>query len=106
MPWLPAAKAILPFLTQIVGTALPVFTRKAETVDDITRTQIAELQNAVFRDAESLKQLASRLQQTISDIDAASARIEREIKTIRMLAILALILSAAAIVLWLYARTH
>ena len=50
--------------------------------------------------------MTPQLQQAISDIDSASARIEREIKSTRMLALLALILSLAAIILWLYTATH
>jgi hypothetical protein len=106
--WLPAVKVILPYLAQIVGAAIPVFTRKADRsgAEDVTRNQIAELQDAVTHNAESLKVLATQLQQAISDIDAASARIEREIKSTRALALLALILSLAAIILWLYTGTH
>ena len=105
--WLPAVKVILPYLAQIVGAAIPVFTRKADkSAEDVTRNQIAELQDAVTHNAESLKVLATQLQQAISDVDSASARIEREIKSTRVLALLALILSLAAIILWLYTRTH
>ncbi len=106
--WLPAVKVILPYLAQIVGAALPVFTRKADKsgAEDVIRNQIAELQDAVTHNAESLKVLATQLQQAISDIDSASARIEREIKSTRALALVALILSLAAIILWLYTWTH
>ena len=105
--WLPAVKVILPYLTQIITAAVPVFTRKMDRVGaEDTGRQISELQDAATRNAESLKILATQLQKAISDIDAASAGIEREIRMTRALAILALILSIAAVALWLYSWAH
>jgi hypothetical protein len=102
--WIPAVKAILPFLAQIVTAAIPAFTTKADKTgtDELTRNQIAELQEAVTHNAESLKTLAAQLQQFINGIDAGSAKIEKEIKTVKHLAITAISFSAIAIVLWLY----
>lgn len=101
--WLPAVKIILPYLTQIVASAIPAFTKKADKTgtEDITRNQIAELQDAVTHNAEALKILATQLQQVISDIDSGAAKIEKEIKAIKLLAILAIALSMVAIILWL-----
>jgi hypothetical protein len=106
--WLPAIKTILPYLTQIITAAVPVFTNRADRAgtEDLTRHQISELQTAAIRNSESLKTLATQLQQAISDIDSASAKIEREIKATRRLALLAIGLSIAAIVLWLFSWMH
>ena len=106
--WLPAVKAILPYLTQIVTAAIPAFTKKADKTgtEDITRNQISELQDAVTHNAESLKILATQLQQVINDIDSGSAKIEKEIKAIKRLAILAIALSIVAIILWLSSWVH
>ena len=106
--WLPAVKVVLPYLTQIVAAAVPVFTKRADRLgaEELTRNQISELQDAVTHNAESLKILAAQLEKAISDIDVASAKIERAIKTTRTLAILALVFSITAIILWLYIWTH
>ncbi len=98
--WLPAVKAVLPFVAQIVTAAIPVFTKKERAgTDDIAR-QIAELQEAVTHNAESVKVLATQLQEVINDIGAAG--IEKDIRINRWLAIAALVLSSIAIALWLY----
>lgn len=101
MAWLPAVKIVLPYLAQIVTAAIPVFTKKADKAgaDDITRSQIAELQDAVTHNAESLKTLATQLQQVIVDIDSSSARIAAEAHLVRRLALGAIALSTVAIVL-------
>ena len=100
MAWLPAVKVILPYLTQIVTAAIPAFTKKADKTgtEDITRNQISELQDAVTHNAESLKILATQLQQVISDIDSGSSRIERETKAVKRLAIIAIAISIVAII--------
>jgi uncharacterized protein YlxW (UPF0749 family) len=106
--WLPAVKVFLPYLTQIVTAAIPAFTKKADKtgMEDTTRNQISELQDAVTHNAESLKILATQLQQVINDIDSGSSNIEREIKANKRLAILAFALSAVAIILWLSSWVH
>jgi hypothetical protein len=78
--WLPALKAILPYVAQVVTVAVPVFTKRAdkERAEDVIPQQIQELQGAVTRNAESLKLLADQLQQAIASIDAGAVRIERE----------------------------
>lgn len=106
--WLPVVKTILPYLTQIVTAAIPAFTKKADKIgmEDITRNQISELQDAVTHNAESLKTLATQLQKVINDIDSGSARIEREIKAIKWIAILAIALSIVPIILWFSSWVH
>ncbi len=98
--WLPAVKAVLPYVAQIVTAAIPVFTKKDKAGTDDVARQIAELQDAVTHNAESLKILAAQLQEVINDIGAAG--IEKDIRTNRWLAVAAILLSSAAIALWLY----
>ncbi len=108
MAWLPAVKVILPYLTQIVAAAIPAFTKKTDKTgaDDITRNQISELQDAVTHNAESLKILATQLQQVINDIDSGSAKIEKETQVVKRLAILAIGLSIIAIIFVLSSWVH
>lgn len=104
-PWLPTVKIVLPYLTQIVTAAIPAFTRKAaqNASDDVSRRQIAELQDAATRNAESIKTLASQMQQMVQGLDTASTRIEKRVRATLWLAITAVALSLAAVGLSLYA---
>jgi hypothetical protein len=106
--WLPAVKVILPYLAQIVTAAVPAFTKKADKTgsEDITRNQISELQDAVTHNAETLKILATQLQQVINGIDSGAGKVEKETKVTRMLALLAISLSIAAIILWFSSWLH
>ncbi|MGK2915806.1 MAG: hypothetical protein ACSLE5_15395 [Porticoccaceae bacterium] len=100
-PWLPAVKAILPYVTQIVTAAIPVFTRRNDKTgkEDVIPGQVAELQEAVTHNAESLKILATQLQQVVNGIDAGAIRIENELRTIKRLSVIAIALSSLALIL-------
>ena len=95
--WLPALKALLPYATQIVTAAIPAFTRRAG--QDVIPQQIQELQGAVVHNAESVKMLATQMQQVITTIDSGAARIEHDMRTVKRLSIIAIILSIVAIAL-------
>lgn len=68
--WLPVLKAALPYVSNIVAAALPVFTsrRGQDATGDLIGRQIAELQEAVTGNAETVKGLAAQLEQTLSAI--------------------------------------
>jgi hypothetical protein len=91
--WLPLLKASLPYVTQIVATAIPAFTTKppaeksgkVDKVDDVTAQQIAELQTAVTQNAESIHVLAEKLQQTIQGIEAAGIELQKKLEFFRRL---------------------
>jgi len=106
--WLPAAKVILPYLAQIVAAAIPAFTKKVDktVTENVTRNQIAELQDAVTNNAEALKVLATQLQQLINDIGSGAAKMEKENRTNRRLALLAIGLSLFSIILWTSSWGH
>ena len=85
--FLPALKIALPYITQIVTAAVPMFTSRPTggKQDEIVPQQIRELQDAVTHNAESVKGLASQWQGTIESIDAAAGRMQREIVVLRRL---------------------
>ena len=62
--WLTVVKAALPYVTQIVTAAIPTFTRPKNESDDVVPAQIAELQGAATRNAESILALEAQLKQT------------------------------------------
>jgi len=99
--WFPAVKAVLPYVTQIITLAIPAFTKKADKTGtgDISLNQISELQDAVTHNADSIKMLAIQVQQVINEIDTGSSRIERELKSLRRFAWLAVALSMFAVIL-------
>lgn len=99
--WAPALKAVFPYLAQIVSAAIPAFTQKTNPAqtDEITRKQIAELQEAATQNAETTKVLAQQMQQVINNIETGSTKIEEEIKLVKRLAVAAIVVSSLAIVL-------
>lgn len=106
--WLPLLKASLPYVAQIVTTAVPAFTSKPETskqADPVVNQQIEELQAAATNNAESIHVLAEKLQQTIEGIDLAATDLQNNLaKTRRYLmiatstAIIALIVAVWALI--------
>ncbi len=74
--WLPVLKAALPYVSNIVAAALPVFTARRSqesTAGDLVAQQIAELQEAVTGNAETVKGLAAQLEQALSAIASGEA---------------------------------
>jgi hypothetical protein len=94
--WLPLLKASLPYVTQIVTAAIPHFTKKPVADQDVVPKQIAELQTAATQNAEAIKALAAQLKQTIEGIDGAAPDLQRELKGLRRLAALAVVLAVLA----------
>src|SRR3954471_4867261 len=97
--WLPLLKASLPYISQLVTTAIPAFTsRTAGKLDDVVPKQIAELQAAVTDNAEAVKTLAAQLKQAIEVIDAG----QREIQVLRRLVVVATVLAllGASLAAW------
>jgi len=97
--WLPALKALLPYATQIVTAAIPAFTRKTGAASDVVPEQIQELHGAVIHNAESVKTLATQMRQVITSIDSGAVKIEHDMRTIKRLSIIAIVLSLLAVAL-------
>jgi hypothetical protein len=106
--WIPALKAILPYVTQIVTAAIPVFTTRPDQskAAEVIPKQIQELQGAVTRNTESLKVLADQLQQVITSVDAGALAIEREVRDSKRLAVFAIVVSLVAILVCIATWLH
>lgn len=104
----PALKVALPYITQIVTAALPMFTAKSAEgkADEVVPKQIRELQSAVTQNAESVKGLALQLKETIEGVDAAAAKLQQEIVFLRRLAVFAVAVAVVAVgvAVWTVAR--
>jgi hypothetical protein len=107
--WLiPAVKAILPFVTPIVSSALPVFTtRKSEEAAaaqaSVLQQQITELQSVASQNALHIKELAEQLQKTVSALEQAAAVAESRFRRTSVLCGVAIALSLVAIAVSLIA---
>ncbi|MDH3511898.1 MAG: DUF1664 domain-containing protein [Gammaproteobacteria bacterium] len=105
--WLPVLKASLPYITQIVTAALPMFTSKRGGADaaELVPQQIEELQVAVIHNAEAVKELATQLQNTIENLGSGAAELQSEMRRLRRLTVLALTFSVIGLCLaiWILA---
>ena len=114
--WLPILKATLPYLTQIVTTAIPVFTSRSSSKnsrgaektlsDEVINKQISELQAAVTQNAESLHTLASKLQESLQGIDFAAGSLQAQLASLRRLARAALVVAVISLGVACWALTR
>ena len=106
--WLPALKALLPYITQVVTAAIPAFTTRSDQARaaEVIPRQIQELQSAVTHNAESVKVLADQLRQAITSLDAAAAGIERNMRAARRLAVAAILVAVLALVFGILSWVH
>ena len=103
MAWfVPAVKAILPYVGSIVAAALPVFTTRksdeaAAAQAQLLQQQIAELQSAASQNAVHIKELAEQLQKTVAALEQGASLAEPKYRRIAALCIGAVILSLIAL---------
>ncbi len=103
--WLvPALKAVLPHLGNIVSVAMPHFTRKKPEIDQaaLAQEQIGELQAAVSQNTAHLQELALQLQRTVSALQQAAATAERRLRAAFLLSMVAAALSATSLCLSIF----
>ena len=83
--WLPVLKAALPYVSNIVAAALPVFTarRGPDASAELVSRQIAELQDAVTHNAEAVKGLAAQVEKTITALDGGEAELARRLAALQ-----------------------
>ena len=103
--WLPALKAVLPYVTNIVTAALPVFTARKgqDRAAEVMAQQITELQSAALRNAESVKLLAEQLERTLSALDEGALKAERSLRRARLVAFTSLGVALVALAIALLA---
>jgi hypothetical protein len=99
---IPAVKAILPFISPIVSSALPVFTTRksdeaAAAQTGILQQQITELQTAASQNALHVKELAEQLRKTVTALEQGAAIAESRFRQTAVLCGVAIALSLAAI---------
>jgi hypothetical protein len=97
--FVPAVKAILPYVGTIVTAALPVFTaRKSdEAAAALLQQQIAELQSAASQNAMHIKELAEQLQKTVVALEQGALLAGPRYRRMVALCIGAIVLSCIAL---------
>lgn len=101
--WLiPALKAVLPHVGDIVTSALPVFTRKrgetaAPPSGDLVQQQIAELQAAAAQNAGHIKELAAQLQSTVAALEQGAALAEARLRRAVVMCAVAMAISVVSL---------
>jgi hypothetical protein len=96
--WLiPALKAMLPHVGDILTAAKPVLTRKRDVGPEVMQQQIAELQGAVSQQAAYIKDLAAQLENTVSALEKAAEIAEQRLRRMLWVTALAAAFSVAAL---------
>lgn len=101
--WLiPALKAVLPHVGDIVAAAKPVFTKKrpadpAPATPDLVQQQIAELQAAASQQSAHIKELAAQLENTVAALQKAAAVGEARLRRVLIFTAVSAALAFAAL---------
>jgi len=96
---LPALKAVIPHVGDILSAAKPVFTKKkpeAVPQPDLVPQQIAELQAAAAQQAAHVKELAAQLENTVAALQAAAELADARLRRMMLFTALACAVSVAA----------
>jgi hypothetical protein len=99
--WLiPALKAVIPHVGDIIGAAKPAFTkRKPETAanQDLVQQQIAELQAAVSQQSGHIKELAAQLENTLTALEKAAQLAEERLRRVLIFTAVSAAVAVAAL---------
>ena len=83
---LPALKAVLPHVGDILSAAKPAFTkRKPDALanpSELVQQQITELQSAVSQQSAHIKELAAQLENTITALEKAGQLAEARLRRV------------------------
>ena len=100
--FVPAVKAILPYVSSIVTAAIPVFTTRksgeaAAAQAQLLQQKIAELQSVASKNAEHIKELAEQLQKTVAALEQGALLAESRLRRTTALCIGAIIVAFIAL---------
>ena len=98
---LPALKAVLPHVGDILSAGKPAFTKRkpeaAANQADLVQQQITELQAAASQQAAHVKELAAQLESTVSALQQAAEVAEARLRRVLIFTALAMAFSVAAL---------
>jgi hypothetical protein len=97
--WLiPALKAVLPHVGDILAAAKPVFTKRRPEAPPVAESQqIAELQAAASQNAEHIRELAAQLQSTVAALEKGAEVAESRLRRAVLFCAVAVALSLFAL---------
>ena len=100
--WLiPALKAVIPHVGDILSAAKPVFTKKKPDAtpapSDLVQQQIAELQAAASQQSAHIKELAAQLENTVAALEKAAQIAEERLRRVLIFTAVSAALSIAAL---------
>lgn len=99
--WLiPALKAVLPHVGDILSAAKPAFTKRkpdAATNQDLVQQQIAELQAAVSQQSGHIKELAAQLENTLTALEKAAHVAEERLRRVLIFTAVSAAVAVAAL---------
>ena len=98
--WLPVAKAILPYLGDILTVAKPVFTKRKGSNEssqvEILQQQVAELQNASLQNIQTIKALAEQLTAAVPALEQRLVVSEGKLRWANRIASISLVVALLA----------
>src|SRR4051812_35726911 len=98
---LPALKAVLPHVGDILSAGKPAFTKRkpeaAANQPHLVQQQIAELQSVASQQSAHVKELAAQLHSTVSALEKAAEVAEARLKRVLLFSALAMAFSVAAL---------
>ena len=100
--WLiPALKAVIPHVGDILSAAKPAFTKRkpdaAANQADLAQQQIAELQAAVSQQSSHIKELAAQLENTLTALEKAAQLAEERLRRVLIFTAVSAALAVAAL---------
>ena len=96
---LPAVKLILPHVGTLVAAAKPAFTkRKAESAEPaVVQQQIAELQNAASQNAAHVREVAEKLELTVTALEQAASAMQQRVKRLYTISVVAILVALSSL---------
>jgi hypothetical protein len=98
--FLPALKAVIPHVGDILSAAKPAFTKRgpeSAANQDLTQQQIAELQAAVSQQSGHIKELAAQLENTVAALEKAAQLAEERLRRVLIFTAVSAAVAVAAL---------
>lgn len=116
MSWFSVLKASFPYVRDIATVAIPAFTSRSEKntsestadleIDSVVQTQIKELQAASVANSESIKALASQLEEMMHALEDSASQLQK--RTAKLIVLLyssaGMAIVALCVAIWTLAR--
>lgn len=100
--WLSVTKAVLPYVSDIISVAVPVFTRRKGNTEEsqiqILQQQVSELQIASLQNVGDIKALAEQLKAALPMLEQEVLQADAKLRRTKLLCGLALGIALMALV--------